>query len=136
MRSRQGLDIPICYGFYKFQVPWGETVTGVILEDLSELGVTLWSWGREFLIGGDGFGTIEDEDDSDQESVSDLAESEEEKVAEVQEQAARHAKTLSTFVSHFCRLFRCRINSDSLQILRYSGYSKLNVVSMTVINVR
>ncbi|GAA5857377.1 hypothetical protein JCM5353_006581, partial [Sporobolomyces roseus] len=35
-RSLQGRDVPICYGFYRFRVPWGEDVVGIVLEDLSD----------------------------------------------------------------------------------------------------
>lgn len=34
-RSLQGRDVLICYGFYRFRVPWGEDVVGIVLEDLS-----------------------------------------------------------------------------------------------------
>ncbi|BGP40752.1 hypothetical protein JCM10449v2_004717 [Rhodotorula kratochvilovae] len=36
LKPYQGRDIPLCYGFYRFQVPCGEEVVGVILEDLVE----------------------------------------------------------------------------------------------------
>ncbi|GAA5955008.1 hypothetical protein JCM3765_003160 [Sporobolomyces pararoseus] len=32
----QGTDVPWCYGFYRFDMPWGEEVTGILLEDLSD----------------------------------------------------------------------------------------------------
>lgn len=32
----QGVDVPWCYGFYRFDMPWGEEVTGILLEDLSD----------------------------------------------------------------------------------------------------
>ncbi|GAA5985270.1 hypothetical protein JCM5350_005571 [Sporobolomyces pararoseus] len=32
----QGIDVPWCYGFYRFDMPWGEEVTGILLEDLSD----------------------------------------------------------------------------------------------------
>ncbi|GAA5977150.1 hypothetical protein JCM5350_003237 [Sporobolomyces pararoseus] len=46
-RDSQGSDIPICYGFYRFYLPSGEEVVGVVLEDLVEndRGISL----REFL---------------------------------------------------------------------------------------
>ncbi|GAA5901667.1 uncharacterized protein JCM6883_000357 [Sporobolomyces salmoneus] len=34
--SAQGVDVPWCYGFYRFRMPWGEEVIGILLEDLSE----------------------------------------------------------------------------------------------------
>ncbi|BGP48875.1 hypothetical protein JCM10450v2_004754 [Rhodotorula kratochvilovae] len=36
LRRHQGRDVPLCYGFYRFRVPCGEQVVGVILEDLVE----------------------------------------------------------------------------------------------------
>ncbi|GAA5952838.1 hypothetical protein JCM3765_002980 [Sporobolomyces pararoseus] len=46
-RDSQGSDIPICYGFYRFSLPSGGEVVGVVLEDLVEVGrgISL----REFL---------------------------------------------------------------------------------------
>jgi len=32
----QGRDVPVCYGCYRFRVPWGEDVVGIVLEDLSD----------------------------------------------------------------------------------------------------
>ncbi|GAA6007046.1 uncharacterized protein JCM10292_003440 [Rhodotorula paludigena] len=37
----QGRDIPLCYGFYRFQVPCREDVVGVVLEDLLDTTETL-----------------------------------------------------------------------------------------------
>ncbi|GAA5971857.1 hypothetical protein JCM11641_001541 [Rhodosporidiobolus odoratus] len=36
-RSLQGRDVPHCYGGFSFAVPWGDTVTGIVLEDLDEV---------------------------------------------------------------------------------------------------
>ena len=36
LRSEQGRMIPHCYGLYRFEMPWGEEVTGMLLEDLSD----------------------------------------------------------------------------------------------------
>ncbi|GAA5974569.1 hypothetical protein JCM5350_001194 [Sporobolomyces pararoseus] len=97
-QSRQGIDVPICYGFYKFSVPWGETVIGVILEDLSEIGIDLWDFGQDFVEGGDGFGNARESQDSDVESVSTRSGGEEEDNEMVAwEKAAREAKVLQNF---------------------------------------
>ncbi|GAA5918499.1 hypothetical protein JCM6882_001357 [Rhodosporidiobolus microsporus] len=40
----QGGAVPYCYGFYRFALPFGETVTGVLLEDLSDLATPLPTW--------------------------------------------------------------------------------------------
>ncbi|ORY72764.1 hypothetical protein BCR35DRAFT_354321 [Leucosporidium creatinivorum] len=37
----QGADIPICYGYYHFDLPHGERVVGLVLEDLSAIARTL-----------------------------------------------------------------------------------------------
>ncbi|ORY62869.1 hypothetical protein BCR35DRAFT_355096 [Leucosporidium creatinivorum] len=37
----QGADIPICYGYYHFDLPHGERVVGIVLEDLSAIARTL-----------------------------------------------------------------------------------------------
>ncbi|GAA5854040.1 hypothetical protein JCM8547_008202 [Rhodosporidiobolus lusitaniae] len=37
----QGRDVPLCYGFYRFDLPSGETAVGVVLEDLSETTIEL-----------------------------------------------------------------------------------------------
>ncbi|GAA5883239.1 hypothetical protein JCM16303_007324 [Sporobolomyces ruberrimus] len=34
--TAQGTDVPWCYGFYRFDLPWGEEVSGILLEDLSD----------------------------------------------------------------------------------------------------
>ncbi|TNY19558.1 hypothetical protein DMC30DRAFT_447855, partial [Rhodotorula diobovata] len=34
-RPTQGRDVAYCYGAYSFEMPWGDVVTGVVLEDLS-----------------------------------------------------------------------------------------------------
>ncbi|BGP48963.1 hypothetical protein JCM10450v2_004842 [Rhodotorula kratochvilovae] len=39
----QGRDVPICYGFYTFDLPGGERCVGAVLEDLTELSVPLES---------------------------------------------------------------------------------------------
>ncbi|BGP40839.1 hypothetical protein JCM10449v2_004804 [Rhodotorula kratochvilovae] len=39
----QGHDVPICYGFYTFDLPGGERCVGAVLEDLTELSVPLES---------------------------------------------------------------------------------------------
>ncbi|BGP38968.1 hypothetical protein JCM10449v2_002906 [Rhodotorula kratochvilovae] len=31
----QGRDVPHCYGAFPFEIPWGDVVTGVVLEDIS-----------------------------------------------------------------------------------------------------
>ncbi|GAA5955147.1 hypothetical protein JCM3765_003208 [Sporobolomyces pararoseus] len=99
LRSRQGIDIPICYGFFKFLVPWGETVVGVILEDLNEIAIDLWDFGQDFVGGGDGFGNARDSADSDIESVSTRSGGEEEDEEMVTwEKAAREAKVLQNFL--------------------------------------
>ncbi|GAA5977905.1 hypothetical protein JCM11641_004324 [Rhodosporidiobolus odoratus] len=36
MRQFQGRDVPLCYGFYSFKLPCGETAVGAVLEDLVE----------------------------------------------------------------------------------------------------
>lgn len=36
LRPYQGRDLPLCYGFYTFNLPSNEIAVGVILEDLSE----------------------------------------------------------------------------------------------------
>ncbi|BGP40840.1 hypothetical protein JCM10449v2_004805 [Rhodotorula kratochvilovae] len=36
LNAYQGRDMPLCYGFYRFTVPSGEEVPGVVLEDLAE----------------------------------------------------------------------------------------------------
>ncbi|BGP48964.1 hypothetical protein JCM10450v2_004843 [Rhodotorula kratochvilovae] len=36
LNAYQGRDMPLCYGFYRFTVPSGEDVPGVVLEDLAE----------------------------------------------------------------------------------------------------
>jgi len=35
-RDLQGSDLPLCYGLYKFQIPTGEEMVGLVLEDLNE----------------------------------------------------------------------------------------------------
>jgi len=35
-RDLQGSDLPLCYGLYKFQIPTGEEMVGLVLEDLLE----------------------------------------------------------------------------------------------------
>ncbi|GAA5971965.1 hypothetical protein JCM11641_001588 [Rhodosporidiobolus odoratus] len=40
----QGREVPHCYGGFPFVVPWGETVTGIILEDLSQVSVPLFTF--------------------------------------------------------------------------------------------
>ncbi|GAA6058969.1 hypothetical protein JCM10212_001679 [Sporobolomyces blumeae] len=40
-RELQGRDLPICYGFYTFAIRNGESVTGVVLEDLTDQGHSL-----------------------------------------------------------------------------------------------
>ena len=40
-QAEQGFGVPICYGFYQFDAPWGEKVVGVILEDLSDISIPL-----------------------------------------------------------------------------------------------
>ncbi|GAA5902838.1 hypothetical protein JCM6882_009139 [Rhodosporidiobolus microsporus] len=40
----QGGVVPYCYGFYQFPLPFGETVIGVLLEDLSDLATPLPTW--------------------------------------------------------------------------------------------
>ncbi|KPV77365.1 uncharacterized protein RHOBADRAFT_41358 [Rhodotorula graminis WP1] len=37
LRPTQGRDVPHCYGAYTFEMPWGDVVTGVVLEDLSDI---------------------------------------------------------------------------------------------------
>ncbi|GJN91171.1 hypothetical protein Rhopal_004189-T1 [Rhodotorula paludigena] len=41
LKIYQGRDIPLCYGFYRFRVPCGEDVVGVVLEDLLDTTETL-----------------------------------------------------------------------------------------------
>ena len=48
LSSRQGDDVPICYGICKFSAPWGETVIGVVLEDLREVGAPIRVWARNY----------------------------------------------------------------------------------------
>ncbi|GAA5974671.1 hypothetical protein JCM5350_001240 [Sporobolomyces pararoseus] len=45
-RPAQGVEIPICYGFFNFKAPWGEEVVGVIVEDLSEVMMPLTEFGK------------------------------------------------------------------------------------------
>lgn len=35
-RDLQGSDLPLSYGFYNFQIPSGEEMVGLVLEDLLE----------------------------------------------------------------------------------------------------
>ncbi|BGP38967.1 hypothetical protein JCM10449v2_002905 [Rhodotorula kratochvilovae] len=35
LRPAQGRDVPHCYGAFPFEMPWGDIVTGVVLEDLN-----------------------------------------------------------------------------------------------------
>ncbi|GAA5904738.1 hypothetical protein JCM6882_008361 [Rhodosporidiobolus microsporus] len=41
-RPVQGRDVPHCYGAFSFTMPWGETVTGVVLEDLTSGGDVIY----------------------------------------------------------------------------------------------
>ncbi|GAA5893180.1 uncharacterized protein JCM6883_007590 [Sporobolomyces salmoneus] len=99
LNSVQGIDIPICYGFYNFSVPWGETVIGVILEDLGEVGVVLEEWAPNYLQSGDGHAFSESVEDSDEESVSTQSEEDEDKEMSV-ERAAEYERELRDFFNH------------------------------------
>ncbi|BGP38970.1 hypothetical protein JCM10449v2_002908 [Rhodotorula kratochvilovae] len=37
LHPAQGRDIPHCYGAFSFEMPWGDVVTGVVLEDLGPI---------------------------------------------------------------------------------------------------
>ncbi|GAA6063085.1 hypothetical protein JCM10212_005148 [Sporobolomyces blumeae] len=53
-RDLQGTDLPICYGFFRFRLPSGEEVVGVVLEDLveTERALPLYHYfTREFVTG-------------------------------------------------------------------------------------
>ncbi|BGP40736.1 hypothetical protein JCM10449v2_004699 [Rhodotorula kratochvilovae] len=41
LRGYQGGDLPLCYGFYRFYIPCGESVVGVVLEDLVDGTITM-----------------------------------------------------------------------------------------------
>ncbi|GAA5986418.1 hypothetical protein JCM11641_000992 [Rhodosporidiobolus odoratus] len=41
-RPVQGQDVPHCYGAYQFTMPWGETVPGILLEDLTTTTTSSW----------------------------------------------------------------------------------------------
>ncbi|GAA5841132.1 hypothetical protein JCM9279_000548 [Rhodotorula babjevae] len=41
LRPTQGRDVPHCYGAYEFEMPWGDIVVGVVLEDLGEVAESL-----------------------------------------------------------------------------------------------
>ncbi|GAA5963262.1 hypothetical protein JCM3765_005779 [Sporobolomyces pararoseus] len=45
-RPAQGVEIPICYGFFNFKAPYGENVVGVIMEDLSDVMMPLEEFGK------------------------------------------------------------------------------------------
>ncbi|GAA5822018.1 hypothetical protein JCM11251_004827 [Rhodosporidiobolus azoricus] len=57
-RSLQGRDVPHCYGAFPFAMPWGETVTGVVLEDLTLDAVPIYEYIEETQHGG-GYETAE-----------------------------------------------------------------------------
>lgn len=105
LRSVQGLDIPICYGFFEFTAPWNEKVIGVILEDLTYVSIPLSSWGANYLRTGDGFDDTVDSEDSDDDlppHTIDVAGGEtdakkEEEIIQVKE-AVRKAQELKVFV--------------------------------------
>ncbi|GAA5832027.1 hypothetical protein JCM3766R1_003692 [Sporobolomyces carnicolor] len=99
LSSRQGDDIPICYGIYKFSAPWGETVIGVILEDLREVGAPIRDWARNYLRYGDGFREAADDNDSDFEAMSTSSEEESDERDLSQEEVAEHELVLRKFAS-------------------------------------
>lgn len=37
----QGRQIPHCYGAFRFEMPWGTTATGFLLEDLTPIAQSL-----------------------------------------------------------------------------------------------
>ncbi|BGP40905.1 hypothetical protein JCM10450v2_004910 [Rhodotorula kratochvilovae] len=41
LRDLQGSAIPCCYGFYRFTLPRGDEVVGVVLEDLTEVAISV-----------------------------------------------------------------------------------------------
>ncbi|GAA6037766.1 hypothetical protein JCM8097_005023 [Rhodosporidiobolus ruineniae] len=45
--SIQGSIVPYCYGVYHFDLPFGETVVGFLLEDLTSVAVPLPTWTKE-----------------------------------------------------------------------------------------
>ncbi|GAA5832141.1 hypothetical protein JCM3766R1_003737 [Sporobolomyces carnicolor] len=99
LSSRQGDDIPICYGVYKFSAPWGETVIGVILEDLREVGAPIRVWARNYLRFGDGFQEAAVDDDSDLDAMSTSSEEESDERDLSQEEVAEHELVLRNFAS-------------------------------------
>lgn len=42
LKAYQGRDLPLCYGFYRFVLPCGDAVVGVVLEDLVDEVTPLW----------------------------------------------------------------------------------------------
>ncbi|GAA5893386.1 uncharacterized protein JCM6883_007648 [Sporobolomyces salmoneus] len=107
LNSVQGIDVPICYGFYNFSVPWGESVIGVILEDLNEIGVGLEDWVQNYLQRGDGFAfpDPDPDSDSDQESVSTSSDEDEDEEMSV-EKAEEHERKLRNSLNHIFRTQR------------------------------
>ncbi|GAA6004596.1 hypothetical protein JCM11491_002162 [Sporobolomyces phaffii] len=96
-RSVQGIDVPMRYGFYNFEAPWGEQVVGVILEDLSEVAIPLPAFAKEYL---ESFTQRNYDSDDDQRSHisftsddSGLA-----RDAETPEEAQLKASELKTFI--------------------------------------
>ncbi|GAA5854125.1 hypothetical protein JCM8547_008238 [Rhodosporidiobolus lusitaniae] len=41
MQAYQGRDLPLCYGFHRFDLPCGESAIGVVLEDLTNQSIPL-----------------------------------------------------------------------------------------------
>lgn len=91
--------MPICYGFYDFDVPWGEKAPGVILEDLTEIATPLREWGKNYLKPKK---EVVDED-SDVEAMSSESEDDGEESVTTsgsrQEVIERQTKELERFVS-------------------------------------
>jgi len=101
-QAEQGLDVPICYGLYQFDAPWGEKVVGAILEDLSEITIPLSTFAANFLKTGDGFSNESGPDYDSDEEEEEFEENEDGWEAyenKVKEDAVRKATQLKHFVS-------------------------------------
>lgn len=44
LRPVQGRDVAHCYGAHDFEMPWGDVVVGIVLEDLGEVAKPLVEW--------------------------------------------------------------------------------------------
>jgi len=124
-RSTQGRDVPICYGFFNFTMPWNKTVKGVILEDLTKIALPLPIFGRNFTHTGDGFEERDSDDESGTESIPGHSETIESTIDK--DLARRRAKKLKIFVSptlYVAPVISSFVSAD-LTALRVSATSSL-----------